>query len=149
MTAPLTLGREEARAAEWDCGQVLTRFFNEFDLFHYDEMARLFAPDGVWHRQGKALVGHDAILEALHERSPTQTVRHVITNIQITAVDHDRAESLLYVTAYTNDTGAKPAAPPMIRSPSLLLTVPGRLVRTDAGWRIASLTMTRTFIFQP
>ena len=43
--------REAERAIEWDCAQVLTRFFNYFDQWRYEDMADLFAPDGVWHRQ--------------------------------------------------------------------------------------------------
>jgi hypothetical protein len=45
--------REAERAIEWDCAQVLTRFFNDFDQWRYQDMADLFAQDGVWHRQGR------------------------------------------------------------------------------------------------
>lgn len=140
--------RDQARAIEWDCAQILVRFFNEFDAWRYREMVKLLAPDGVWHRQGRALKGADAILAVLEQRSTTQTVRHVVTNVEVTALDADRAKSLLYVTAYQHDTGEKAAAVPVIRSPSLLLVVPGELVRTQDGWKISSLTMTRVFEFQ-
>ena len=143
------MNRDEARAVEWDCAQLLIRFFNEFDAWRYREMVKLFAPDGVWHRQGRALRGTDAILAVLEQRSTTQTVRHVVTNVQVTVLDADTAKSLLYVTAYQHDTGEHAIAPPVIRSPSLLLEVPGELVRTEDGWRISSLTMTRVFEFQP
>jgi SnoaL-like domain len=142
------MNREQARAIEWDCAQILVRFFNEFDAWRYREMVQLFAPDGVWHRQGKALTGADAILSALEQRSTTQCVRHVVTNVQVTVLDDHTAESLLYVTAYQHDTGETATAVPVIRSPSLLLTVAGKLVRTADGWRISSLTMTRVFEFQ-
>jgi hypothetical protein len=143
------MNRDEARAIEWDCAQLLIRFFNEFDAWRYREMVKLFAPDGVWHRQGRALRGADAILAVLEQRSTTQPVRHVVTNIQVTVMDADTARSLLYVTPYQHDTGERAIAPPLIRSPSLLLEVPGELVRTEDGWRISSLTMTRVFEFQP
>lgn len=138
----------DTRAAEWDCAQLLIRFFNAFDAFRYDEMASLFMPDGVWHRQGKALAGRAAILAALRERSPTQIARHVVTNLEIVVTDSGRARSLLYLTAYRHDSGETPREPPEIAAPFLLLTVPGSLARTDEGWRIASLTMTRTFTFK-
>ena len=51
------LSREAARAIELDCTQVLTRFFNAFDQWRYDDMAAMFASDGVWHRAGKSLKG--------------------------------------------------------------------------------------------
>jgi SnoaL-like protein len=140
--------REQVRAIEWDCAQILIRFFNEFDAWRYRAMVQLFAPDGVWHRQGRALKGADAILAVLEQRSTTQIVRHVVTNVQVTVLDANTARSLLYVTAYQHDTGEPAPAPPVIRSPSLLLEVPGELVRTEDGWRISSLTMTRVFEFQ-
>ena len=74
------LSRETTRAIEWDCTQLLTRFFNAFDAWHYDEMAAMFAPDGVWHRASQELQGA-TILLALNARSCTQRVRHVVTNI--------------------------------------------------------------------
>jgi hypothetical protein len=141
------MSRDAGRAIEWDCAQVLTRFFNYFDQWRYDDMADLFAADGVWHRQDQALTGRAAILAALAGRSTTQRVRHVVTNLQIDVADPDTAASLLYVTAYRHDTGAREAQPPRIRAPYLLLVVPGRLRRTDAGWRIVRMEMNREFEF--
>ncbi|MBV9235381.1 MAG: nuclear transport factor 2 family protein [Xanthobacteraceae bacterium] len=140
--------RDAERAIEWDCAQVLTRFFNDFDQWRYADMADLFAPDGVWHRQGQALAGRAAILAALAERSTTQRVPHVVTNVQIEVIDADTAASLLYVTAYRHDSGAKQADPPRIRAPYLLLVVPGRLRRTSDGWKIARMEMNRAFEFE-
>ncbi len=140
--------REAERAIEWDCAQVLTRFFNYFDQWRYENMADLFAADGVWHRQGQALVGPAAILTALAQRSTTQRVRHVVTNLQIDVIDGDTAASLLYVTAYRHDTGTKQTKPPQIRAPYLLLVVPGRLRRTEAGWKITHMKMNRQFEFE-
>lgn len=140
--------REEERAIEWDCAQVLTRFFNDFDQWRYADMADLFAIDGVWHRQGQALAGRAAILAALAERSTTQRVRHVVTNLQIDVLDRDTAASLLYVTAYRHDSGAKETQPPRIRAPYLLLVVPGGLRRTEAGWKIVRMEMNREFEFE-
>jgi hypothetical protein len=143
------LGRELLRAVEWDCSQVLTRFFNYFDQWRYADMVELFAADGVWHRQGKALHGRAAILAALSARSTTQRVRHVVTNLQIDVVSRDAASSLLYVTAYMYDSGERQSAPAKVRAPYLVLTAPGRLVRTEDGWRIACLEMIREFEFEP
>src|ERR1700712_1359136 len=103
MTA--TMDRNTARAIEWDCAQTLTRFFNYFDQWRYEDMADLFAPNGVWHRQGKGVQGKDAIVAVLNTRSRTQTVRHVVTNVQIDVTDAMTAEFLLYVTAYIHDSG--------------------------------------------
>jgi hypothetical protein len=140
--------RDETRAIEWDCAQVLTQFFNHFDAWRYGEMADLFAPDGVWHRMGKALRGRPAIMDALNARSRTQTVRHVVTNLQVDAQDAASAEFVLYVTAYQHDSGTKPSAPPKIRAPYLLLVVPGTMTKIGQDWRIASMAMNREFEFE-
>jgi hypothetical protein len=146
--AASSVNRETARAIEWDCARTLTQFFNWFDQWRYDDMVALFAPDGVWHRQGRALQG-PAIMAALDVRSRTQTVRHVITNIQVDVVDAAAAEFTLYVTAYMHDSGVKAAAPPKIQSPSLLLVVPGGLVKVGDQWKIAHMSMNREFEFGP
>jgi SnoaL-like domain len=143
---PDDLARETVRAIEWDCAQLLTRFFNAFDQWHYDDMAAIFAPGGVRHRAGQSLKG-EAILTALNKRSRTQTVRHVVTNVQVDVRDTASADFLLYVTAYRHDSGTKPEKPPKIASPYLLLVVPGTLVRIGEDWRIASMTMNREFEF--
>ena len=142
------ISRETARAIEWDGARTLTRFFNYFDQWRYDDMVALFAPDGVWHRQGKALRG-EAILAALNARSRTQTVRHVITNIQVDVVDAAAADFVLYVTAYMHDTGTKSLSPPKIQAPYLLLVVPGGLVKIGDDWKVAHMSMNREFEFGP
>jgi hypothetical protein len=141
------LARDVARNIEWDCTQVLIRFFNCFDRFRYEEMADMFAPGGVWHRAGQALSSRAAVIDALGARSRTQVVRHVVTNILVDVVDRNTAETLLYITAYMHDTGTAPTAVPVIRMPYLLLTVPGRMVRVRDEWKILSMTMNRTFEF--
>jgi len=143
------MDRDAARAIEWDCAQTLTRFFNAFDQWRYDDMAGMFAPDGVWHRAGKALQGEDVIVAELNKRSRTQTVRHVITNVQVDVKDAASADFLLYVTAYIHDSGEKATKPPKIQMPSLLLVVPGQMVRRDGAWKIASMSMNREFEFGP
>jgi hypothetical protein len=140
------LSRDAVRAIEWDCTQVLTRFFNAFDQWRYDDMAAMFAPDGVWQRAGKALQGA-AILLALNARSRTQTVRHVVTNIEVNVADASSADFMLYVTAYMHDSGVKAINPPKIQSPYLLLVVPGTLVKIGDDWKIASMSMNREFEF--
>jgi hypothetical protein len=143
------MDRATVRAIEWDCAQTLIRFFNYFDQWRYEDMADLFAPDGVWHRAGKSLSGKDVIVGELNKRSRTQTVRHVITNIQVDVTSEATAEILLYVTAYIHDSGVKATKPPKIQMPSLLLVVPGQMVKRDDGWKIASMSMNREFEFGP
>src|SRR5262249_1989469 len=109
----LSMNRDAARAIEWDCAQLLIRFFNEFDAWRYREMVKLFAPEGVGHREGGAVGGPVAILAALEQRSTTQTVRHVVTNVEVTALDEDPAKSLLSARPYQHDAGGGATAPPV------------------------------------
>ena len=141
------MDRDAIRAVEWDCAQVLTRFFNAFDQWRYEDMAGMFAPDGVWHRAGKSLSGKDVIVAELNKRSRTQTVRHVITNTQVDVQGAHTADFLLYVTAYIHDSGVKADKPPKIQMPSLLLVVPGKMVKQGDDWKIASMSMNREFEF--
>ena len=89
----------------------------------------------------------EAIWPRLNARSRTQTVRHVITNIQVDVVDATAADFILYVTAYMHDTGTKPLSPPKIQTPYLLLVVPGALVKVGDDWKIAHMSMNREFEF--
>ena len=143
------MDRDAARAIEWDCAQVLTRFFNAFDQWRYEDMADMFAPEGVWHRAGKSLQGKDVIVAELNKRSRTQTVRHVVTNVQVDVKEETSADFLLYITAYIHDSGVKAEKPPKIQMPSLLLVVPGQMVKRDDAWKIASMLMNREFEFGP
>lgn len=143
------MDRDAARAIEWDCAQALTRFFNAFDQWRYEDMVDMFAPEGVWHRAGKSLSGKDVIVGELNKRSRTQTVRHVITNIQVDVKSETTADTLLYVTAYIHDSGVKADKPPKIQMPSLLLVVPGQMVKHGEAWKIASMSMNREFEFGP
>jgi len=78
----------ERRAIEWDCTQLLIRFYGLLDEKRYEEMAGLFADDGVWVRLGKELVGGPAIVAAMAERDDWLTA-HLVSNIRIDIIDAD------------------------------------------------------------
>lgn len=139
--------RSEQRIIEWDCTQLLLRFYDRFDDWDYVGMADLFTEDGVWLRAGKELAGRAAIVEELEKRSTSQTVRHVITNVLVDAHAAEKATARCYLTAYQHDDGQRSEAPPAIHSPSLLLVVTAYLLRTREGWRIARQEMKREFVF--
>lgn len=139
------MGRDAERAIEWDCGQVLLRFYDAFDAWDYDGMAALFTEDGVWHRAGKALKGREAIVAEMHRRPTTQVIRHVVTNLIVDVDDAEHAKARLYLTAYRHDDGETRVVPAPMRGPVLLLVVDADLVRTTEGWRIVRQTMSREF----
>lgn len=138
---------EQCRAIEWDCSQLLMRFYDHFDRWNYEEMAALFTPAGEWHRAGKALAGRDAIVAELQLRSTTQKIRHVLTNLLVDVRDATHADARAYLTVYRHDDEQKSAAPAKIRSPALLLLVTAALECGPDGWRIARQGMQREFEF--
>ena len=139
--------RAIARAIEWDCSQVLLRFYDCFDNFDYAGMAALFKPEGVWHRAGKALSGREAIVAELATRSHTQTMRHVVTNLLVTVLTADEAQASCYITAWRHDDAKPPRKAPVISSPYLILVATARFNRTPQGWQMAEQVMRREFEF--
>lgn len=134
-------------AIEWDCSQLLLRFYDCFDRFDYDGMAALFTADGIWYRAGKAIGARAGMVAELSTRSTTQTIRHVVTNLIVRALDVGHANGSCYLTAYRYDDGQPKSGPPLINSPYLLLVVTARFVLVDEGWRIQEQVMKREFEF--
>ena len=60
------MDRDQERAIEWDCAQVVNKFYCSLDARRYDDLVNCFTPDGVWKRQGNELQGRDAIMAAMH-----------------------------------------------------------------------------------
>ncbi|MER2537035.1 MAG: nuclear transport factor 2 family protein [Rhizobiaceae bacterium] len=141
------LTRDEERAIEQDCQKVLLSLFHAVDEFDYETAISLFVEDGTWHRLGKPYTGHEALRKELNARSPTQVIRHVATNIIVTVIDADHAESVLYVTTYKHDDGVKHDGAVNIQTPLRLGVVRDRLVRRPEGWRIQEQGLQFVFEF--
>ena len=141
-----TMDREAARAIEWDCTQTLTRFFNSFDQWRYDDMAACSRRTGCG--IGKANRSRARrFVAALNTRSRTQTVRPLYTKVQIDVADASTRGLFLYVTAYMHDSGTKPTKP---ANYSVALSVAGRagpMVKCGEDWKVASMSMNREFEF--
>ena len=87
------------------CQQLLHHFFYCLDESDYDGLLALFEPDGVWHRQGVALRGHEAMREAMQSRSATQRIRHVLSNVLVHSHDNHATEVGGYMVVYRFDNG--------------------------------------------
>ncbi len=129
--------REKERGIEWDCAQVVTRFYNSLDAGRYDELVDLFAEDGTWKRQGEVLEGRDAIMAAMQDREEGMVIRHCVTNLDIRVLDEDNAESAEYVTIYRHIGEEKLDGPAPLEGPGVIFLYREKLVRTDNGWKIA------------
>ena len=118
---------DERRAAEADCARLIALYANLNDAARWDEVAALYAEDGVMVRPtapDAPVNGRAAILAAFQARPPRVT-RHVCSNvvIEVESADSARGESAMLLF-----TGG-PA--PLVGS------FHDRFVRTAEGWRFA------------
>ena len=131
--------------------QTVLAFFDHLDERRYGELLSLMAPDAVWHRQGKVLQGHAQIRSALQERSNTQRIRHLITNLlQRSASDSDsdsEARFSHYMTALRHDDGEPHTGPVTIQGPLRMSLVNTRLQRRGGAWCVVEQSIVTEFEF--
>jgi hypothetical protein len=120
---------------------VVYRFFSGLDCRDHRGAAALIAKDGVWHRQGSALVGPVVVLEALEKRDPKRQTAHLVTNLWVEQASAASARLRFYLTAYETLR----AADGTVGAPQMLgvRDCTDELVLEDGHWRIASKTSHR------
>ena len=136
-------------AAQPELTQLVNAFFYRLDEFQYEELVALMEPDALWHRQGKIQRGAQESLAALAQRSRTQRIRHVITNLQITDLDASAAKCVAYMTVYKHDDGVDAPIPRTIAGPSGFLLVSTHFRRHGDQWLIAEMKATPEFQITP
>lgn len=119
-------------------GETVVRFFAALDGGAFETLADLMAPDGVWHRQGKALAGREAILKAMAERGPDVRTAHLVTNLLVEP-DADAATARFIMTAFRHDGALAADAPAPLAGPFSIGFYTCRCVRHDGHWRIAEM----------
>ena len=127
--------------------QTILAMFDHLDERRYDELLSLMTPQAVWHRQGKRLQGHAQILAALNERSATQRIRHLVTNLLQRSAGDDSASFSHYMTALRFDDGQAHDGPVTVRQPYRMSLVTTQLVRTGGVWRVAEQAIVTEFEF--
>ena len=121
--------------------QRLHAFFGHLDERRYEELAAMFLPEGRWLRQGQWIEGRAAILAAMRARPATMRVRHVISNVLVTARSPDEAEVHAYMTAYRRMEGQPPAL--------FSINLVDNLFRRQGGeWVLAEQQLVREFEFE-
>ncbi len=129
--------------------QTLLTMFDHLDEGHDEGLLSLMTPDAVWHRRGKRLQGHAQIRAALQERSHTQRIRHLATNLlQRSGSDHEVTINC-YLTALKFDDGQVHTGPVNVHGFFRMARVTTRLVRVDGNWRIAEQAIVTEFEFAP
>lgn len=104
-------------AALRECERATLQFMMYFDAQNYNEAAKLFAPDGVWHRLEAAVRGRDDFMRQMSTRSPGIFVRHVITNLLAQRIDTETVRVSSYVTVYRQDFTGEVVTPAALHSP--------------------------------
>jgi hypothetical protein len=126
---------------------LLNRFFFYLDHSDYAALIAMTHEDFRWHRQGRVLDGHAAVIAALHERPVTQRSAHVITNTFVESWRDGEAVTGSYMTAYRFDNGERQTGPVTISGPLRLSRVTTRFVRDADHWRIAEQRLASEFEF--
>ena len=126
---------DERRAAEADCARLVALYANLNDEARWDEVAALYAEDGVMYRPtapDAGIAGREAILAAFKARPPRKT-RHVCSNVVIDVESPTTARGTSAMLLFTGE-GA-----PLVGS------FHDRFVLTGDGWRFAERRGSLTF----
>jgi ketosteroid isomerase-like protein len=118
----------ERRAIEHDCARLIALYANLNDAAQWDEVAALYAEDGVMFRPtapDAGVEGREAILAAFKSR-PARTTRHVCSNVVIDVESPTTARGTSAMLLFT-----APDAPPLVGS------FHDRFCLTADGWRFA------------
>ncbi len=141
------MDRKQERAIEWECQRVLLQNLQYVDQRHYEQAANLYTTNAKWSVDGLTLNGRDAILEALYPALGTGTIRHIFSNTVVNVIDENHAECRSYHSIYYTAEGRieDQEGPLPFEGPHRVGDQGVTMVRTDEGWRIASLQSTTVF----
>ena len=125
------------QAIQWECKQMLARYYNHVDHGEFEEGAHIFAPDVEWRWREWVVNGRENMLKDLKSALARVHIRHLITNTVIKVIDDDHATSLSYVTIYTHKNECADDGSAPYEGPDYINELHDKLVRLDDGWHIA------------
>jgi hypothetical protein len=123
--------------------RLILQCYRQLDLNDLPPIIKLFAPDGIWIRQGNTLKGHAEILEGLKRRPPKLKTVHVVTNILFDSLTADSASASYYITAFRENPDDPAATVPM--DPFQIGTYTIKTKRFGESWLITEANNTVTF----
>ncbi len=121
------------------CQNQVLAFYRDLDENRYQDLANRFAPDGVWHRQGKVLAGRQAVLDALASRSTTQRIHHLIVNLLADQLDDGRCLMRAYMLVVRHDSGKALQGPAPLTGIENIRTLHMELAYIDGAWLIRQM----------
>jgi ketosteroid isomerase-like protein len=128
------------------CAQAVMRFYAALDAGDFAAVAAGMAPDGVWHRQGKALLGPPGVAAALAERPAGRATAHLVQNLVIDLEGEDGATARYMSLVYRND-GHEGKPPPYPLAGPLSIALYADRMRRDAegDWLVVERRSRRLF----
>lgn len=126
-------------AIEAECRNLLIAFGRSLDDGDSAAAAELFAPDGVWDRQGVLVRGPEAVRAVIDQRPRGRVMRHIFTNMVIDVTDGGHAEGRAYYMVFIDEgNGASgDQIPRPLVGPERLGDYLNKFVRIGTCWRIA------------
>jgi hypothetical protein len=131
---------------EWDCQCLFLAFMQYLDSGDAENAVRLVTEDVRWFRQGKELVGHEAVRQVLAGRPPGRLIRHFLSNVVVTSHSRYRASSKAYYAVYAHDGAGRPR---IVDGPERMGDYHAEYARGPEGWRISRLRAERLFAMAP
>lgn len=129
------------------CRQAIHRFYAALDSGDFATVAAAVAPDGVWHRQGKALRGPGDVAQAMADRPAGRVTAHLVQNLVVELQDADTATARYNTLVFRHDgeAGAPPPAP--LGVPLSIAAASDRLRRDPAtgAWLVVERRSARVF----
>jgi len=119
---------EARRAIEADCARLINLYANLNDQARWDEVAALYAEDGLMTRPtapDAPSFGRAALLAAFRARPPRAS-QHICANIVVTVESETAASAESAILLFT-----APDTPPLVG------TYKDRFVLTGEGWRFS------------
>lgn len=131
---------ESSQQIERDCTRLVLRFAQAVDGGHYDELAELFAPEGVFYRPAEpdCPMRVDALIDSYRRRLASIASTHLVTNVLISVKS---ATTALGSTRILFFGAPREAEIEVGKGRRATLQLVGgfhdRFVRTTHGWRFA------------
>jgi len=129
------------------CQQAIHRFYAALDTGDFATLAAAMAPDGIWHRQGRALRGPGDVAQAMAERPAGRVTAHLVLNLVVDLQDGETATARYNTLVFRHDgpAGAPPPAP--LGLPLSIAAAQDRLRRDSAtgAWLVVERRSSRLF----
>lgn len=131
---------DSSREIERDCTRLVLRFARAVDSGHYEELAELFAPDGVFYRPAEPdrPMSVEAVIDSYRRRLASIISTHLVTNVLINVESGTTALGSTRILFFGAPREAESEVGKGRRATLQLVGgFQDRFARTTQGWRFA------------